>query len=209
MFIFFILGCFLLGQWFEQEKLDLKRSADAYRKGCDELNYSKCCDRLASFYYFGKSEEKNINKAKDYWLKGCYDTVGLTPRDPMLSCYHGGQLLTGSISEEKHELIKPDPVKGIQMLEKACQLKLSEACQSLHELFLFGNDHVPKDAKKAFDYGLIGCDYLNYTCCHNTFKMLQKGEGVTKDLEKANELKKKMKEIEFQITNEMKFSQYT
>lgn len=207
MIILLFLGCFLLGQWFEQEQFDFKRSIDAYKKGCDELNYSKCCDRVGAFYYLGKSVEKNVSKSMDYWMKGCYDTKGLTPRDPTLSCFHGGGLLTGSLPAD--DSVKPNPGKGIEMLKKACELRLPEACESLHELFLFGNDHVPKDAKKALEFGLIGCEYSNYQCCHNSYMMLKKGDGVEKDPVKAKELQKKMKEIDFQSSKEMKFSQYT
>ncbi|XP_015787514.1 cytochrome c oxidase assembly factor 7 [Tetranychus urticae] len=203
-------GCYLLGQWFEQEKFDFKSAADIYKKGCDELNYSKCCDRLASFHFYGKAVEKDYTKARDYWIKGCYDTKGLTPRDPTLSCYHGGQMLAGANNETNDiKDIKPEPEKAIEMLDKACKLKLPQACQTLHEYFLFGEKSIPKDAKKALEYGLIGCDYSNYICCHNTYQMLSKGDVVPKDLDKAKELKAKIEEMNYQMSHEIRFGQYT
>ncbi|MDR2081555.1 MAG: sel1 repeat family protein [Campylobacteraceae bacterium] len=145
-----------------------KSCENGYKKGCDaveihenavkkfEENVKSCesgsiqdCDRVAQAYRNGKTVQKNLTKAAEYYSKACDEY------DSAKSCESAYLMYT-----------KPDLVKKMIYAKKACDRKIYKACIYVGQLYLHIYDHsldyrlayiqnpdiLPKDPKKALQY---------------------------------------------------------
>ncbi|XP_074594453.1 cytochrome c oxidase assembly factor 7 [Brevipalpus obovatus] len=201
-------ACFLLGQWYHSEREDLAKALEINKKGCDELNYSKCCFQVGQAYLFGRSVDKSASEAFKYYKKGCSESKATYPRDYGLSCLMGGQIAIGLFEVDDKSKVSP-PSEGLSMLEKACGLGSLDSCEILHQVFRNGTSSVSKDEKKSLKYAERSCDLSSLPGCYAAYDMYRKGIGTEKNAEKASEFKKKLKELEEQVNVGAQMGMYT
>jgi len=178
------------------------------KKGCDELNYSKCCFQTGQAYLYGRGVEKNYDKAVKYYNKGCTETKANHAKDIGLSCQLAGQLALGLFGSET-DIKAVRPTEGVQFLEKACEVGMLDSCEILHQVLLKGMASVPKDEKKALSLAEKCCDLDSLPGCYAAYDMHRKGIGTEKNTDKASKYKKKLKDLEEQMSVASTMGMYT
>ncbi|XP_074040279.1 cytochrome c oxidase assembly factor 7 [Leptinotarsa decemlineata] len=203
--------CHLLADFLESIKKDFEKAGKVYKNNCDEYKYGKSCLKYGTYSLLGRgTKQSDFKQAYDYFEKGC----NLEEPD---SCLNQALLL---ITKNDRPDIKQDVIKGMRLLEKACQAKNANACYYLSGMYIVGvkNDttsnitdvskadsakheefSVPKNMKKAFEFALEGCNLGNIYSCANLSQMYAKGEGT----EKNQELAEKYKSITLEMQKEV------
>lgn len=208
--------CHLLGDYLEAIKKDFKKAGKVYKTNCDEHNYAKSCLKYGTFALLGKGDKKpDYKEAYGYFEKAC-------SLDHADACFNQGIML---IANNETSGIKENPKKGMELLEKACNGKNSNACYYLSGMYIsgvkkkFGENKpdenlkkpeekfqkpeyiVAKDMAKAFKFAMDGCTLGNMYCCANLSQMFKKGEGVEKSQEMADKYKKIALEMQNEVTD--------
>ncbi|XP_056648515.1 cytochrome c oxidase assembly factor 7 homolog [Diorhabda carinulata] len=197
--------CHLLADFLESIKKDYEKAGKVYRTNCDDYKYGKSCLKYGTYSLLGKgSKTSDYKLAYDYFEKGCH----LEEPD---SCLNQGLLL---ITKNDKPELKQDVIKGMQLLEKACQHQNGNACYYLSGMYIVGvkKDNLPgslfqkdynpeeylvqKNMKRAFEFALKGCDMGNMYSCANLSQMYAKGDGVEKNEKLAEKYKTKAMEMQ-------------
>lgn len=85
--------------------------------------------------------------------------------------------------------------EATRYLNIACEDKNPYACLKLFKIYLEGSGNVEKNLPKAFEYTKKACESNDLLGCLNASLMLRKGDGIKKDLELAEQYRKKADEI--------------
>lgn len=85
--------------------------------------------------------------------------------------------------------------EATRYLNTACEDKNPYACLKLFKIYLEGSGNVEKNLAKAFEYTKKACESNDMLGCLNASLMLRKGDGIKKDLELAEEYRKKADNI--------------
>ncbi|CAN7941369.1 unnamed protein product, partial [Ixodes pacificus] len=129
----------------------------------------------------GCTEDKP--EAFKYYRKGC--DAGCAQ-----SCFAVGLMLT---STDAIPGVAKDNRLGMEFLDKACTMGNAEGCYFASGQLIAGDrPGVPRDMRKAFGYTERACELGNMYACSNLSLMYGKGEGVTKDEEKARAYRQKV-----------------
>jgi uncharacterized protein len=134
----------------------------------------------------GRGVEKDPTKALELFDMGCEfgnsDACDLAGRSHMESCAAAS---SGAAADEAR-------AKGISVLDRACSvLESAPACNFLGEIFLVGRFGVPVDKGRAAKLLEAACDRFEMTACRNLMVMYRRGDGVAKDLAKADEFRRR------------------
>lgn len=193
--------CHLLADFLEAIKKDYEKAAKVYRHNCDEYKFGKSCLKYGGYSLIGKGNQKlDYPTAYSYFEKGC-------KLNETNSCFNQALLL---VTKNDSFGIKQDVVKGMQLLEKACNAQNAMACYYLSGLHIAGakngkkigekgekNDYdVPRNMEQAFHYALEGCKLGNMYSCANLSQMYAKGDGVEKNVKLAEKYKARALELQ-------------
>ncbi len=98
----------------------------------------------------------DLPKANEYWARACNDLFFAT------SCL----FLSSSYLDGKG--VRPDPMKGVALMRRACNLGSASGCSKLGEWYLQGypKAKIAKDPKKGIEVMKQACDQgkIGYTC---------------------------------------------
>ncbi|KAK4878373.1 hypothetical protein RN001_010879 [Aquatica leii] len=195
--------CHLLGDYLEAIDKDFSKAAKVYKSNCDDYQYSKSCYKYGSYSLLGKGCKQDYSEAYKYFEQGC-------KLNHPESCLHQGLLAT---SKEEIKGVKPDILKGMKMLEKACSAANQNACYYLSGMYISGvrkpnvdksnKDQdaflVQKSMEKAFSYALKGCELGHIYSCVNLSQMYNRGDGVEKNVELAEKYRNMALEMQEEI----------
>jgi len=127
--------------------------------------------------------EKDPAKALALFDKGCElgngDACDLAGRSYMESCAASSALPAAEAR-----------ARGLSVLDRACTvLESAPACNFLGEIFLVGRFGVGVDKARAATLLETACDRFEMTACRNLMVMYRRGDGVPKDLARADEFR--------------------
>lgn len=201
--------CHLLADYLESIKKDYEKAGKVYKTNCDEYKYGKSCQKFATYSLLGKGCKKaDYPQAYEYFDKGC-------KLDESDCCLNQGLLL---VTNNTQFGLKPDILKGMEVLEKACSAKNANACYYLSGMYIAGvrkmesqskptdkltkdDFQIQKNMEKAFQYALQGCNLGNMYSCANLSQMYSKGDGVEKNPELATKYKNMALEMQQELQN--------
>lgn len=181
--------CHLLGDFLLSIDEDFVKAAETYEKNCTEYKHGLSCDAYGRMAMKGQGMPNGSDKLKAFMFfeQGC--KLGESR-----SCYHAGQMLTLK-DTQINEIIKPDPERGTQMLQKSCLSgNQPVSCTLLHTLFLGSNTHVEKNMAEAARFGKLACHSNQHSACYNLSRMYHLGDGVEQDIEMARYYRARTKE---------------
>ncbi|MBQ7676489.1 MAG: sel1 repeat family protein [Campylobacter sp.] len=139
--------------------------ADEYQKILKELD-NKCdkgdvtaCHQLGNFYFYSRGENKNPQKAKEYYKKTQNINQKLCENDDYMACYNLAMIFIG-------EKIEPNFQKAKEYINKTCEFKdgLGACYCGLGELYRDGKG-VEKDTSLANSYFQKSCDLGFFSSC--------------------------------------------
>lgn len=175
-----------------------------YDRAC-ALGWATGCYNAARFYRDGKGVELDLEKATSLFEKGCGGGEGsacnelgamLADEDRSPEDRERANTMFERACELKnpfgcsnlgHRLLKTDPAKAVDVLDKACTGARGRACEELGLLLYEGNDSVAKDLAEARRVFATGCEAGHMNSCTNEGIMLMDGEGGPVDLDEAAE----------------------
>ncbi|KAL5275074.1 COA7 family protein [Megaselia abdita] len=206
--------CHLLGDYLEGIKKDFEKASKVYKSNCNDYDYAKSCYKIGAYNFLGKGQRNSkgdLKQAYHYFEKGCN-------LDDPESCLHAGLILMSKVISKEVERNVP---KGVDFLEKSCQMKNALACFYLSGMHISGvneknnldskNDSnrnssssstnyiIPKDMKKAFSFSQRACELGNMYACANLSQMYAKGDGVEKSEANAEKFKKLSLEMQDEV----------
>lgn len=118
-----------MGDYLEAVKKDFEKAGKVFKNNCDEYHYAKSCHKFGNFSLLGRGQgRENFQEAYKYFEKGC------TLNEPD-SCFHQGLMLVTNNDQTK---INKNVVKGMSVLEKACEGDNSTACHYLSGMYICG-----------------------------------------------------------------------
>ena len=172
-------GCNRLASFLESILKDFEKARKVYDFNCFKNDYGMSCFKLGQFQFSGKGGEKNLSKAFESFKKGCDSKCGA-------SCHNLALMFQEGKTPEKQKDFK----KTEELLVKGCEYEDMMSCFRLSSLYIKGKEGVAQDMHKAFNYSLLCCDKDNPYACANVSMMYRKGEGVDKNIEKADHYKR-------------------
>lgn len=185
-------ACDLLGNFMEQINQDYHKAFKIYQTACDEYKFGHSCQRVGSYLFAGKATEKDVNKAYEYWRKGC-DTHATTPHAK--ACLNAALLdsmdpknVKSGTSEHKTLLSErtdpPDNLKALELYKKSCDMDMNpeaEGCHRYASMLIMGvKDLIERDPAKALPYAAKACEMGVAQGCVNASLIYKNGDGVQK-----------------------------
>lgn len=185
-------ACDLLGSFMDQVNGDYQKAFKLYQTACDEYKYGHSCQKAGSYLYAGRAVPRDIDKAYEYWRKGC-DTHATEPHAK--ACFNAGLLdsleentkLGGVVgrwidAERKHA---PDQLRALDLLKKSCDMDKNpeaEGCHRYSSMLLTGVENlIKRDPAKALPYAAKACDMGVLAGCVNASIIYKTGDGVEKN----------------------------
>ena len=170
---------------------DLEKARRVFEDNCTNFNNTESCRKTALYKLWGKGGDQEVTSALGVFKKACL-------QNDAPSCAALAELKT---TDKRFEVPK-DYREGLRYLEKACDLDDGASCHLLGTMYLIGNSDfkITKDFKKAFDYSLKACERFFVPACNNVSVMYRRGQGVEKDIKKANEYREKVEDYIAQST---------
>ncbi|RWS15458.1 Sel1 repeat-containing protein 1-like protein [Dinothrombium tinctorium] len=191
-------GCHLLADYLDTIEREYEKAARIYKQNCFENNYAHSCFSYGKALFYGRGIESDEKEAMIAFEKGCDLGFGG-------ACFNAGQINIGA-EPKARDIIKPDVKKGVTQLEKGCDLKDGKSCFTASCQYLFGKNGVEKNLQKAFKLAFKGCELDELRSCGNLSQMYERGDGVEKDLVKAQFYKKKVLDTFDEIKQKNNFS---
>ncbi|KAH8338061.1 cytochrome c oxidase assembly factor 7 homolog [Drosophila kikkawai] len=124
-------ACHLLGDYLEGIKKDFEKASKVYKSTCDDYGYAKSCYKYGNYSFLGKGKSGSKGEprvAYQYYEKGCQ------LNDPD-ACLHSGLLLFSSSMPKE---IDRDVMKGLEFLNKSCDMNNATACFYLSGMHIAG-----------------------------------------------------------------------
>ena len=186
-------ACHSLAEWFSVLRGDYAKSAGLYSTNCWERGFANSCYNLGILWGVGKGvERRDRAKALTLFERGC----DLGNGD---SCDMAGRTLL----EEGEESDGAGGPGGLSRKERAMghlrrgcdRLEHAKACNFLGEVLLLGRFGLPVDKGGARERLETACERFEMTACRNLMIMHRRGDGVPKDLAKAEEYRLKAIEV--------------
>ena len=152
------------------------------KKGCD-LGDAKGCVELGVVYYEGVAGEigqtiaKDIDKAKEVFVKTCDQKLGL-------GCYKLGMMY------DTGEGFTANPKKALELYRNGCTYLDGSSCGMIGHRYLKGGGGVMKSSQEAVRHFELGCEYGDQRSCREMADFYYKGELVEKNLSAALEMYK-------------------
>eukprot|EP00055_Hartaetosiga_balthica_P004553 m.12084 g.12084 ORF g.12084 m.12084 type:complete len:220 (+) comp3951_c0_seq1:132-791(+) len=178
--------CHMLAEFYQSVDKDFGKANQWYKKLCDEKNYGRSCLGYAMALLSGQAVERDPAQGFRYLKKAC--SLGNTA-----ACHNIGMILQSDKFEEFG--IKQDGKEALKMFENGCQQDFRNGCFMASIMYLTGRGGVKKNMPKALDYAEKACELQHTWGCINAVKMLETGDGVPKDLDKAQKLRERAKEL--------------
>lgn len=175
-------GCHRLADWLEFAKKDYPKACRVYKSTCDLHGYGHSCFKFGNYAFLGRGlPEPQKKDAAEYYKKGC-DAV-----EP----YAGACLNYGTMIEKGDHKVE-DPLEARRYFAKGCDLKDGPSCTSATSTCVRGEF---KDFILAFQFASKGCEMEDYKSCANLSRMYERGDGVEKNAELAQQFKDKYETI--------------
>jgi cytochrome c oxidase assembly factor 7 len=184
--------CHLLGDYLESIKKDFTKAGKIYKSNCDDYNFGRSCYKFGTYMLLGRGQQVvDPDVAYEYYSKGC--ELGLSE-----SCLNAGLMCLGN---GPHTRSVKDYRKGLDQLDKGCQGNNPFCCYYIGAMYISGmkEANIEKDMNKAHRYSEKGCGLGNIYACANISQMYQRGDGVAKDKEKAEQYKKRALELQDEL----------
>ena len=168
-------ACVLLSNLYAEGlgvKPNLKKSFELVQKACDKGDYSGCA-HLALFYTGGLEIDPDVDKAIELFEKSCRGGLSY-------ACQQAGLLLAST---------RPDQLDDAAELYRiGCESNHQSSCNELGKILIANPDHLVEHKSKAFELFKVSCNQKDWEGCFLLGTMYEKGFGITKNLEKANDL---------------------
>jgi uncharacterized protein len=190
-------GCHHLGKMYLEGRgvpENVARGVKLIERACDELEEGDACIELQLMLEKGDVIPKDQKRADAYYERGCdlMATLCVMVFNEYLNTYEAACAKgradlcneLGNIHLDGESYLKPNEVEAAKWFQKACDLKLTQACGLLGWLHEFGKE-IPKDLKKAGPYYEKSCSpQYPYGCMMLGLHQLD-GSGVPKDERRA------------------------
>ncbi|KDR18864.1 cytochrome c oxidase assembly factor 7 homolog [Zootermopsis nevadensis] len=184
--------CHLLGDYLESIKKDYAKAGKIYKSNCDDYNFGRSCYKFGTYTLLGRGKlVVNPEVAYEYFQKGC--ELGVSE-----SCMNAGLMCLGNGPYKRN---RKDYNKGLEQLDKGCEGNDPFCCYYIGAMYISGikEANIAKDMSKAYRYSEKGCALGNMYACANISQMYQRGDGVVKDKEKAEQYKKRALELQDEL----------
>ncbi|XP_006025851.1 cytochrome c oxidase assembly factor 7, partial [Alligator sinensis] len=180
-------GCHRLADYLESIRKDFASAAAVLRDNC-ERGHGDSCYKLGTYHVIGKGGLSiDLKAAYNCFLKSC-EKDG---KKSINACHNVGLLAhDGRINDDK-----PDLDVARDYYDKACNGSFAPSCFNLSAIYLQGAPGLPKDMNLALKYSLKACDLGHVWACANASRMYKLGDGVDKNDDKAEALKKRAKDL--------------
>ncbi|XP_077440853.1 cytochrome c oxidase assembly factor 7 [Vanacampus margaritifer] len=183
-------GCQRLAEYMESVKRNYEATAQVLKHNCDKHTHAGSCYKLGNYHVTGKGGvSKCLKSAYSCFMRAC-NAGGKLSID---ACHnvgllaHNGQAIEGAA---------PDPDAARCYYEKACAGGFAPSCFNLSTLYMVENPRgVKPDMTLALKYATRACDLGHLWGCANASRMYKLGDGTEKDDKKAEELKKRAREL--------------
>ncbi|KAM9849217.1 cytochrome c oxidase assembly factor 7 [Aulostomus maculatus] len=182
-------GCQRLADYMEGVKKDYEVTAQVLKYNCEKNGHGESCYKLGGYHVTGKGGvSKCLKAAYSCFLRSCH-TGGKKSMD---ACHnvglltHDGRAMTG----------EPDVKAAREYYEKACAGGFAPSCFNLSTMFIKGDSEgFARDMSLALEYANRACELGHVYGCANASRMYKLGDGTEKNEKKAEELKKRAKEL--------------
>jgi len=186
-------ACDLLGSFMDQVNGDYHKAFKIYQTACDDYKYGHSCQKVGSYLFAGRAVGRDVDKAYDYWRKGC-DTHATEPHAK--ACLNAGLLDTleqntkiGAVAGHKNLNVErkepPDKLKALELFKKSCDMDRNpepEGCHRYASMLLVGvKNLIERDPAKALPYAAKACDMGVAEGCVNASLIYKNGDGVEKN----------------------------
>ncbi len=165
-------------KFYDSKQFD--KAVEPLNKACvsDDKNALNACLRLGVLYSNGNGVPQNYQKAFELYSKACNgNEIG--------GCLGLGVLYENGFGVKKNNNL------AIQFYDQACKENVDLACQKQKALQNYRtgkNFYDNQQYKKAFDHLNLACDNDYMDACRMLGVLYSNGNGVSKNLAKANEL---------------------
>ena len=140
------------------------------------MKYGPSCQTYAKQRSLGRGCKQDFAEACRYSFL-CCDAYNLIE-----GCVNSGICLTEGVGSTPI-----DVKRGVDYFEKACDKGQPLACLKLFKIYIDGVGTVSRNAQRAFECTVRACENGDLLGCMNASLMLRKGDGIPKDLKKAEE----------------------
>jgi len=190
-------ACDLLGSYMDQINQDPQKAFKIFQAACDEYKFGRSCSKVGSYYFAGKVVNRDLDKAYEYWRKGCDNGVKDAPC--ARACLNAGLLdsldpgtkiggFPGFKNPDKHIERKeePDKLRAMDLFKKSCDMNMNPSAEGCHRyaaMLINGMKDlgIERDPAKALPYATKGCDLGNIQACVNSSVIYKTGDGVEKN----------------------------
>ena len=101
----------------------------------------------------------------------------------------------GLVWQTNHDNQKQDFLKAEKYFRRSCNGGFKNGCFNLSILYLQGDAPEGKDMRKALEFSLRSCELGHPWGCANASRILRLGDGTDPDINRANELKERAKNL--------------
>ncbi|UXI18952.1 hypothetical protein NH340_JMT04895 [Sarcoptes scabiei] len=186
-------GCQLLADYLIQIDSDYVKANKVLQENCDVRNHPRSCSSYGTNLLNGNGCVKNPKEAMKYFTKSC-------ELDDAMGCDCAGKIY-GGFETHLHDVIEPDPVKGLKYLDRGCNIKstsqLFESTESCYAGAFLATSRQIRNYQKSIELGAKACEAGHMNACQlvsNVYQKINDQNGYEKFLKKYKELKKQIDE---------------
>uniref|UniRef100_A0A914UJE2 Uncharacterized protein n=1 Tax=Plectus sambesii TaxID=2011161 RepID=A0A914UJE2_9BILA len=194
-------SCHLLGEYKEAVEKNIPEALKLFKRNCEVDKYAPSCFKYGRYLLSSKHCEKDWDKAASCLEVAC--DAKIPP-----ACQRLGLVLWNGTPKKP-----PNPAAAARRMEQACELDDPESCWLLSTWHLgpaaavknvnvkgqkgdkstdsTARAHLPRNMDLALKYGTKACDMGSPHSCANVSRMYRNGDGVPKDVQKAEEFKQR------------------
>lgn len=148
------------------------RAVELYTHACTQEALGRACRALGEIHILGDGVSRDPASSGTWYEQGC--TLGDAE-----SC------IGGALSIERGDLLDADPVRGREMLAKACEMHHARGCTLLGLRYLNGFEGAEKSLDLAGAMYEAGCALQDAESCRMVGYLTLKGKGRPKDRDSA------------------------
>lgn len=153
----------------DKDKTDYSTAVRYADRACT-LKHADACSVAGYIYYVAmKGVGWDINKAADYWTKGC--ALGSA-----IACANTGELYRYGI------IAAADPKKSFEFYTKSCDAGNPYGCAGVAHFLATGEGGATKDAKRAIELFRVACDAESSEGCAELAVTLEAEHGSASEI---------------------------
>uniref|UniRef100_A0A0N5ARL8 Cytochrome c oxidase assembly factor 7 n=1 Tax=Syphacia muris TaxID=451379 RepID=A0A0N5ARL8_9BILA len=189
--------CHQHGEFLESVQNNFADAFKIFKENCEQRKHPDSCLKYAKYMISDKERKAGANDIEKSLITSC---EGAVPR----ACHYLSLFYYKRDGDKCKKKVE-------EYMKRACELHYGRSCWLLGAWYLgpvegveFVNgkkvrvnnvEVVERDAAKALNYGIMGCELGVPQACSNVSRMYEIGDGIEKDSKKAKDFKERARKF--------------